>query len=261
VSGATRERVVDTFVRYVASYQKTLAAAQRRKAESYCSRDTRAFTLGIARQLVDHIYGHIEKARRRMLLAMLEACGASGSGAGLRERILEHLEKHEEYDEIMQDAPKSEVGGLELIGTIDDLLIAPNDAAELRGSVSRALSSYPDVPGLLLLRGLAEALARGGDLAVAIDNIRAGLRYAIGEYRLPPDACGQALGVLLTRVGASSAETARALAAGTLSSDADRALLRALIHTCPDEVAAVPAAQLSLRLAGRCRGLRLRDGS
>jgi ATP-dependent DNA helicase RecQ len=256
VSGATQETVADTFVRYVATYQQTLAAAQRLNTESHRGKETRAFVLGIAGQLVAHIYGHIEKARRRMLLAMVEACTASGSGDGLRGRILEHLEKHEEYDAVLQDATKSEVGGLELIARITDLLLTPNDAAALRGAVSRALTSYPDVPGLLLLRGLAESLARGGDLAVAVDNLRAGLRYASREYRISPPTCGQALGVLLTRVGASSPEAARTLVAGTLGPDTDRELLRALIRACPDEVAALPCADLSLRLAGRCRAHR-----
>jgi hypothetical protein len=167
--------------------------------------------------------------------------------------MLDYLEAHPEYDEPLQRVTTSEHGGFELIAEIGDLLDTPDDAAALRGSVSRSLASYPDIPGLLFLRGLAEALVRNANLELAADNIRAGLRYAASHYRIPPNVCGRALGGLLTRLAVSSPDAAAALGAASLTPGLDNEFLRALCAACPDEIAALSAAELALRLAERCR--------
>jgi ATP-dependent DNA helicase RecQ len=256
LSGASQEDVVDTLVRYIATYQEALGRSARIEAAKHVGREHRVFILAIAAQLVQFIYNHIELARRHALLEMLQACDVSSSGEGLRERILSYLEAHPEYDPLLQRIPTSQSGGLELVAEGAELLVTPADASELRGAVSRSLASYPDVPGLLLLRGLSEALARDGDLGLAADSIRAGLRYAVTEYRLPPAIRGQALGALLTRVAASNPEPALSLMETSSTPDAEIEFLRSLIAACPDEVAALPAVELSRRLIGRCRDFR-----
>src|SRR5262249_7545663 len=71
LTGTTQGGVVDSLVRYIGTYQEALAAAVRTKAEQHLGKEARAFMLGIAAELIHHIYRHIERSRRRMLLVML----------------------------------------------------------------------------------------------------------------------------------------------------------------------------------------------
>ena len=58
------------------------------------------------------------------------------------------------------------------------------DAGELRGLCIRALDSYPDHPGLLLTRALAESMCSDHDEMVSSREIGRALRSGIEEYEI-----------------------------------------------------------------------------
>ena len=107
-------------------------------------------------------------------------------------------------------------------------LVSPTDATTLRGSVARLLGSYPDNPGLLMLRGLSEALARDSDLNVARQHLRASLEFALGEYGIDRQKVVEAYARMIMTA------TRKELAANALLEEACQSprMDRILVPTC-----------------------------
>ena len=63
-----------------------------------------------------------------------------------------------------------------------DKVQTPMDAGELRGLCIRALESYPDHPGLLLVRATAESMCSDHDDAVSSQGLGAAIRTSIEKY-------------------------------------------------------------------------------
>ena len=240
--------MVEAYSTYVASYQRGLGSQRKEEASRLIGLDHELFVLELARLLVRFLYAHVEKARRRSLSEMLLAASQARSGEELRARVLHHLE-HFEFDERLDAIISSVVGGLDRLEYLLDDLVSPNDAAALRGTVARQLSSYPDNPGLLLLRAITEVLSQDGDFAIATDNLKAGIEAALGPYRIDPglvaEACGQIAGCALKKPGAIESLVGTMIASGFHSRD----LVRLALAELPEEVSWVPASRLMGDLA------------
>lgn len=145
----------------------------------------------LASELVAFIYDHIEQARRRALSEMLEAT-RTGRGEDLRRRILEYLQSTSFSDRV-STLTQSAVGGTDSILPILRDVTSSEDAEELRGEVARALGSYPDNPGLLLLRALAETLARDSNPEMIAQSVEGFFRFSREDrYQLTPIQLAQA---------------------------------------------------------------------
>lgn len=210
--------------------------------------------LAVAERLVSFIYQHIELARRRALNEMLQAAISARNDHDLRRRILSYLEQSE-WDERLEAVRASARGGVDRLGPLLDDVVTPNDAAALRAAVGRALASYPDVPGLLILRSVSEALSRDADSEVVRENLEAALGFAFEKYRLDAVEVAAALGQAITRardkVGAAELLMQSSLGAAY----ADRAFVRALIQHVPRDLAGIPARRLINELTARCAEL------
>jgi ATP-dependent DNA helicase RecQ len=161
ITGATRTDMVASYTKYVESYLASMRAPEQAKAEALTSPDGKPFILDLVRLLLDFVYHEIEQSRRRNLAEMLRACQHSGEDA-LRQSILRYLERtqfSDQLDAVVADAQ----AGIRLVQDVAGLVASPNEAAELRGQVSRYLSSYATHPGLLMLRAVAEAMCRDAD--------------------------------------------------------------------------------------------------
>ena len=137
-----------------------------------------------------------------------------------------------------------------------DELVSPADAVSLRGSVASLLASYPDIPGLLLIRALTEAFAPDADAMVVSQNVDAGVRFATEKYKIDKeivaDACAQ-----IVRALTHTPERASDVMRAVLGSEfADRNLVRRLVAGVPAELAALPARWLTNRLASEASMLR-----
>ena len=191
-TGAQVEELCDAFVAYVSSYQRRLGELQRKRLESAASSRTYNECLtDLALSLVEFIYDHIEQARRRALSEMLEAT-RTGRGEDLRRRILEYLQSTRFSDRVFT-LTQSAVGGTDCLVPILEDVTSPEDAEELRGEVARALGSYPDNPGLLLLRALAETLARDSNPEMIAQSVAGFFRFSREDrYQLTPIQLAQA---------------------------------------------------------------------
>lgn len=256
VEGVDFEGVVGAFAKFVAAYQQRLVATWGPKLRALQGHDLSEFVKAASDLLVKFIYEHIEQARRRALATMLEAAAAARTNEDLRRRILEYLEQTE-WDEQLEEVRASVLGGLDVFTPLLDDVVSPNDAAALRGAADRMLSSYPDVPAVLFIRGFAELLCRDGNGDVALENVRAGIQFALGPYALPPQDVGAAVGVLAAATEARrKIEAARTLVRAVVtSSKAGRVLIRGFLEGLPATLAEEPACWLLHHLLSEIRDL------
>lgn len=194
LSDATRRTVIDKYCAYIAGYQRGRAEQERKKAEAV-PETWDAFVIGVVGLYVQFVYDVIERGQRRAIAEMLAAC-QSGSGEELRRRILDYLEQAE-FSEAVEAILSDGQSGLGIIGDILAEIISPNDAMRLRGSVARSLETYPDHPGLLLLRATTEALSRDCDIQTIVENCDAFLKNARETYGLSKSTITAATGSVL----------------------------------------------------------------
>lgn len=209
----------------------------------------------MAALLLDFIYAHVEATRRRSLNEMLRAASDCQSDDDLRARILDYLEQSE-YDERLNDVIGSQNGGVDELPAILDDITSPGEAAALRGAVARLLGSYPDLPGLLFLRSVSEALARDAAIDAVVENFGAALKFAADPYGLDRSAvamaCGQAISNAARKHGVGPALFEAVIA----SPWAERSFVRELLPLVPFDSAIVGLAWLQGELATAVSALR-----
>lgn len=257
VAGATPEDIAKALGRYARAYQERLGEELERKALTMRRGSLPQYVIEAARLLIRFIYEHVELARRRALSEMLQAASSARTGEDLRRRILVYLEQTE-WDELLGAVLTSKRGGVDHLGAILDRLVSPRDASELRAATARALASYPDVPGLLLLRSLAEALCADANPDEALQNAKAALRFGV-QYGLASgevaDAWGQAIRRAAAKQGGAELLFGAIMNLPPDSVDWSRDFLRALVPKVPHRLAAAAAWLLLGRLAVRCKEL------
>ena len=257
LTGATQDEIVDSFSEYVSAYSRNLGVNAKEEANLAKCDDHDEFILEISSLLIQHIYTHIERARRRSLSEMLDAAGQAQTGEDLRVRILDYLQ-NSDFDARLEEVIASYVGGLDALGPLIDDLISPNEAKALRGSVARLLGSYPDNPGLLFLRAISDVLSSDGSLDTGAQNLQAGIQFALGEYNGPEltNLIAPALGKILT-AALRKKDAAQSLVIAALQVEAmNRDLIRQLLRECPSDIAWLPAAWLSDTLTQRSVEMR-----
>jgi ATP-dependent DNA helicase RecQ len=254
IAGATREEIAAAFGRYAAAYQQRLGEQVERDALSVHRDSYREYVLAVAERLVNFIYQQIELARRRALSEMLQAAVSARTGEDLRRRILTYLEQTE-WDERLEAVRASARGGVDALAAVLDDVVSPNDAAALRAATGRALASYPDVPGLLVLRSVSEALSQDADPEVVRQNVEAALAFALEKFRLGPTEVAFALAQAITRARNKDGAAELLIRSSLASTHVDRILVRALLEHLPRDLAGLPARWLMNELVAQCAAL------
>jgi len=213
----------------VARYQRPRAVEERRKAEAL-SADWNEFVIQLLQLYIAFVYDIIELGQRRAINEMLSACRA-GDGEALRRRILDYLEQTE-FSEALEEMLDDERAGIGMVDGLMEEVVSPNEAVRLRGPVARALETYPDHPGLLLLRALTEALARDTDELTVTQNFGAYLENARGAYGLPPELVTRGVASALRYVSRKDEDLAELIERTFLERGVDRDQVRFLIADC-----------------------------
>lgn len=254
VSGASQEDIAGTYAAYAGAYQRAYGQQKLQLVRSLNLPSHKELVLTVAKDLVKFVYQHIEQTRRRALNQMLLAA-SSTSGENLRRRILEYLEQSK-WDEQLETLRDSLHAGMDALSPILDNMVSPNDASSLRGAVDRMLGSYPDIPGLLLLRSLTEMMCSDCDLAVVQENLDACIGFATEKFKLPPSVTAAGIGLAIAR--ASDKESAgEMLLLSTLASHyIGRDIVRAILKHLPERLVFLPAIWLNRQLAAHCAALR-----
>ena len=243
VSGAARDEIAKTYGTYAGAYSGKLGEEAEKEATGIKADSNENYVFEVAKLLIHFVYTHIERARRSSLREMLLAARVAVDGEDLRSRILDYLE-HSDFDPRLDEVIGSSRGGIDVLSPLLEDLVSPSDAAELRGSVARLLSSYPDNPGLLMLRAIAEALSRDGDLTIARQDFRAAIEFGIGEYRLDRSELGEACGRIIETAIRKEGIAEVLLTEASQAKGAGRILIREIMANLSIRAAWMPAAWL-----------------
>jgi len=232
VSGIGRDEMLTRYVSYVRAYQSARAAEERKKAraqwETASSYEHAVFIL--LSQYLQFVYDVIERGRRRALNEMREAARLGlRSPDALRARILNYLEATQ-FSEHLEALLQADHAGMGIVANLVDTVRTPNEAAELRGQVSRYLETYPDQPALLFLRGLVECLCQDVSAGAAQENFSAWLDAGRDRYGVPQAMMYAALALALERIPIRVREVAHQLEARMLTLWQGREERRALVE-------------------------------
>jgi len=107
------------------------------------------------RAMLEFVYEEIEKKRRRAILHMAEVADTSLDGESFRTQLLDYLEKSEFTQQLADMAKRTEpMEWVNIASKAEDI----DSSKHLLGGCRRALESYPDHPGLLLLSAFSRLL-------------------------------------------------------------------------------------------------------
>ena len=171
---------------------------------------------------------------------MLLASTATPSDSAIRQRILRYLEATE-YSEALEAILSQSDAGLTKTKEIVEAIRSPNEATELRGQVARYLESYPDHPGLLMLRSLAEAFSRDKNATIVQQNFSASISSASENYSVDEAELFNFIVWSITKVADRNLILAMELQADMLRQYQNRRFARILIEQSPIELASTPA--------------------
>lgn len=207
LSGNTRDDIINNYLKYVSGYNKGRVAIERNKIVKYITEPISTFIKEGCRILIEFVYDTIEKGRRRALREILSlsesAISSNDPNQTIREGILRYLETtySEEIEEILSETESFEnlkklVEGYVELETHETIggMRSPRDAAEIRGQVSRYLESYPDHPGLLLLRAISEIYCPDSDLEIVNQNLIAAINFSKTRYLIKEKELYETLG-------------------------------------------------------------------
>ncbi|MEJ5230351.1 MAG: RecQ family ATP-dependent DNA helicase, partial [Pseudothermotoga sp.] len=260
VSGATKEEIIEAYGRYVASYLYSRRQVEVEKASRLLSFPHNQFVLGIVDLLLRFIYDVIERGRRRAFYEMVLACSNSPTDEQFRQRILRYLESTE-YSETLEEVINDQKAGLEKCKDLFGMVCSFNEAAELRGQVSRYLESYPDHPSLLMLRSLSEVFSKDRNWEVVKQNFTASISSALENYGLSEKVVYEFASWALSVLAIRDRDYARELVVELLQKRPERLLARKLVEILPTELAEIPAWFLLTRLQQDCETLILKGES
>ena len=181
--------VIDRYADYVRRNQPQRFDTEQAKADEHRKDRIEDAVAGCARLLIEFVYDTVERSRRRSLREMWLAGreAATDPNGAFRQRILDYLTQGDITPilEALIDRPE-----FDLIEWTPELegIIGIDEARELRGSAARLLTSYPDHPGLLLARGISEAIDPAGDISEFASNVSAAIGSAVGRYGVDDEA-------------------------------------------------------------------------
>ena len=177
------ERCKIQLLDYVHAAQPAKSKIVARELAAIDPSKPRLAALALARMLIEFTYDVVERSRRRMLQESVLLARQARNDAEIRARLLDYLQEGlgAEHIEQLLDAEDVDLAAWwELVGKVQTAM----DAGELRGLCIRALESYPDHPGLLLTRAVAESMCSDHDDGVSSQGIGAAIRSAVGDYGL-----------------------------------------------------------------------------
>ena len=136
--------------------------------------------------MIDFTYDVIERSRRRMLYEAILLGRNYSDDEEIRQYLLDYLQEGLGAEKIAQLAEESSINfeeWLELFAKIS----TPMEAGEIRGIAIRLLETYPDHPGMLLLRGVSETLVQKNDDLLVRNSITTALANATDRYDCTDD--------------------------------------------------------------------------
>ena len=154
-----------------------------RRLDEIDTKNASEAALELAGHLIEFTYDVIERSRRRMIQEAVLLARQAKHNDEIRARLLDYLQDGFGAERIEQ-LLESEAIDLAEWHDLACKAQTPMDAGELRGLCIRALETYPDHPGLLLTRAVAETMCSDHDDTVSTQGLAAAFRNAFADYEL-----------------------------------------------------------------------------
>ncbi len=185
-----RQTAQNAIISYVSRSQPGRAEQVAEEVAKISSNTVKDEILQLGRYLIQFAYDVIEQARKR---AISEALEAAREGAihpeKFRSRLLEYLEEGSGDQRLEELLDASDINLFPWIEVGQNVHNAP-EAGELRGRAIRFLESFPEHPGLLLIRSLAEASCSNTDLELCREDLETMLVSGFSRYKLRDSEIG-----------------------------------------------------------------------
>ena len=188
----TNEFNIDHFCKCFREYVRKVAPGRLRVQMQEVARidteDPRKFLIGLAEIFINLTYNAIERARRRAIQETILLARQCKADEEIRRRLLDYLQEGRGSERILELCEREKVDlseWLDLVILEEEVRIeSPWEAGELRGRCIRALESYAEHPGALMIRGIAEAMAIDYYWDVAYTSIRQAIMTGTEEYSI-----------------------------------------------------------------------------
>lgn len=168
---------------YVHAAQPAKAVVLAKRLDEIETENANESAFALAGNLIEFTYDVIERSRRRMIQEAVLLARQAEDGDEIRARLLDYLQEGFGAERIEQ-LLESEAIDLAEWHDLACKAQTPMDAGELRGLCIRALETYPDHPGLLLTRAIAETMCSDHDDTVSTQGLAAAFRSAFVDYEL-----------------------------------------------------------------------------
>jgi ATP-dependent DNA helicase RecQ len=145
--------------------------------------------------MIDFTYDVIERSRRRMLYEAILLGRNYSNDDEIRQYLLNYLQEGLGAEKIAQLAEQPSINFDEWLALFSKIS-TPIEAGEIRGISIRLLETYPDHPGMLLLRGISETLIQKRDDLLVRNSITTSLENAKSRY----DCANEQLNELLEQL-------------------------------------------------------------
>lgn len=175
--------------------------------------------------LIDFTYEQIERSRRRAIQESMLLARQAESDGEIRRRLLDYLSEGFGAERIEALLDEREIDLAEWLALVEKVETAM-DAGELRGMGIRFLESYPDHPGLLLVRSIAEAMCSDRDDAVSASGIADAFRIGFETYELPKSVLSETMTLMFEMTNVPVAQDSGLAAARALLSLGDDPVFR-----------------------------------
>ena len=177
---------------YVQSAQPARVAMFSKDLDAVLPSGSKENALQLVKLLIDFTYDVIERSRRRAIQEAILLTRNADNDNEIRRRLLDYLQEGvgaEQFEALLEESNVQFEPWQEFVNQA----LSPVDAGEIRGMAIRSLESYPDHPGLLLVRGVSEMLCSDAEDVTSAQAIHALLSNAGKKYGIPDDQLGHTI--------------------------------------------------------------------
>jgi ATP-dependent DNA helicase RecQ len=173
----------NSVILYVRGSQPGRAKSIAQQLEAIPADDISHFVHALAKIFVDFVYDVIERSRRRAIQEAVLLARNSVRDEEIRQRLLDYLQEGLGAEQLQTLIDRPDIDFAPWFDMLEKAQTAI-EAGEIRGLAIRALESYPDHPGLLVLRAVSEMLCPDADDGIAHQALEVVMEQAPERYAI-----------------------------------------------------------------------------